>query len=84
MNDSEQPAGVRRPMSVTQRFRSFAQGGRRVRGLGPNPVIELPPIGPKRLEFGVCGFSQVGSPLAAERIRVPDEQRGIMVRIKET
>lgn len=28
--------------AALQRFRSFAQGGRRVRGLGPNPVIELP------------------------------------------
>lgn len=67
-----------------QRFRSFARGSRRVRGLGPNPVIELPPIGQQRLEFGSCGFCQVGSPLAAERVRVPDELRGIMVRIKET
>lgn len=55
-----------------------------MRGLGPNPVIDPPLIGPQRLEFRSCGFSQVGSPLAAERIRVPDEQRDIMVRIKET
>jgi hypothetical protein len=71
-------------MSAVQRFRSFARGGRRVRGLDPKPVIERPLIGPQRLEFGSCGFSQIGFQLAEERIWAPDEQHGIMVRIKET
>jgi len=55
-----------------------------VRGLDPKPVIERPLIGPQRLEFGSCGFSQIGFQLAEERIWAPDEQHGIMVRIKET
>lgn len=58
LNDSNQPkAGFQTPTSALQRFRSFALGGCRMRGLGPNPVIELLLIGPQRLEFWSFGYS---------------------------